>query len=252
MTSYSDSDGRSCILSLMAYGFVADSVTRVRERIGAAARRSGRDPGSVEILAVTKNHPIEAAEAAWAAGIRAFGESRVQEARAKYTTFFTAHSDARFDLIGSLQSNKVKKAVELFDRIQSVDSLDLLLDIEARARTADRRVEVLLELHTGEESKAGFRSIDDLCRALDAYLRIDNPYVVPRGLMTMAPNTDDPRPVRASFRSLFSARDTVRSRFDLPSFDQLSMGMSGDFEIAVEEGSTSVRLGTILFTEACA
>lgn len=234
----------------MAYGFVGESLAHVRERIEKAAKRSGRDPSEVEILAVTKNHPIEAAEAALSAGIRAFAESRVQEARAKYPEFLAVHPGLRFDLIGSLQSNKVKKAVELFDRIQSVDSLDLLLDIEARARTADRRIEVLLELHTGEESKAGFRSIDDLCRALDAYLRIDTPYAVPRGLMTMAPNTDDSSPVRASFRSLYAARDLVRSRFDLPLFDQLSMGMSGDFEIAVEEGSTSVRLGTILFTEA--
>jgi pyridoxal phosphate enzyme (YggS family) len=235
----------------MAYGFVAESLVRVRDRIEKAAKRSGRDPSEVEILAVTKNHPIEAAEAALAAGIlRAFAESRVQEARAKYPDFLAAYPGLRFDLIGSLQSNKVKKAVELFDRIQSVDSLELLLDIDKKAALVDRRVEVLFELHTGEESKAGFRSLDELCRALDTYLRIENPYVVPRGLMTMAPNTDDQRPVRTSFRSLYAARDLVRSRFDLPLFDQLSMGMSGDFEIAVEEGSSSVRLGTILFTEA--
>jgi len=238
---------QGCIMPTMDYAFVADRVASVRERIAAAARRSGRTPDSVELLAVTKTHPIEAVLAAWDAGLRAFGESRVQEAEAKYEAFFADRPDARLDLIGGLQSNKVKKAVGLFSRIQSVDSLELLLAIDARARAAGKRVEALLELHTGEESKAGFRGLDDLYRALEEIYSIDDRRVEPRGLMTMAPNVADRAPIRASFSALREAIEGARSRFGARSLDALSMGMSGDFEIAVEEGSTSVRLGTALF-----
>jgi pyridoxal phosphate enzyme (YggS family) len=231
----------------MDYAFVADRVASVRERIEAAARRSGRDPGTVELLAVTKLHPIEAVAAAWDAGLRAFGESRVQEAEAKYGDFLAGRPSARLDMIGGLQTNKVKKAVLLFSRIQSADSLDLVLAIDSRARAAERRVEVLLELHTGEESKAGFRGLDELYRALDEVYSSPDRRVEPRGLMTMAPNVADRGPVRASFVALREALEGARSRFGPRSLDVLSMGMSGDFETAVEEGSTSVRLGTVLF-----
>ena len=185
--------------------------------------------------------------AAYGAGIRAFGESRVQEASEKYRSFIDSRKDCRLDLIGSLQSNKVKKAVGLFSRIQSVDSLELLLGIESRARSAGSRVEVLLELHTGEESKAGFRSVDGLFAALEAIYAIEDRWATPRGLMTMAPNSPDQSLARASFSALREALDAARGRFGDPALDQLSMGMSGDFETAVEEGSTSVRLGTALF-----
>lgn len=237
-------------MAAMDYSFVAGNVEAVRERIASAARRSGRDPRSIELLAVTKFHPFEAILAAYGAGVRAFGESRVQEAVAKYGSRLDAVPGCRLDLIGSLQSNKVKKAVGLFSRIQSVDSLELLLSIESRARTSGSRVEVLLELHTGEESKAGFRSVDELCRALDSIYAIEDRWVRPRGLMTMAPNSPDSALVRSSFSALREALELTRRRFGDPALDQLSMGMSGDFELAVEEGSTSVRLGTILFGEA--
>jgi len=234
----------------MDYSFVAANIEAAREKIEAACRRSGRDPASVELLAVTKNHPLEAVLAAYGAGIRVFGESRVQEALAKFDSFFEGRSSCRLDLIGSLQSNKVKKAVGLFSRIQSVDSLELLLGIESRARSAGGRVEVLLELHTGEESKAGFRSVDELCRALESIYAIEDRWARPRGLMTMAANSSDTAAVRSSFGALRAALGIARGRFGDAALDQLSMGMSGDYEIAVEEGSTSVRLGTALFGEA--
>jgi hypothetical protein len=240
------------------YSFVRSAVLTVRERVAAAAGRAGRDPAGIEILAVTKFHPIEAVNAAWEAGILSFGESRVQEAEEKYPVFLAAHPSARLDMIGHIQSNKAKKAVALFSRLQSVDSADLLLELDRRARAADIRREVLLELHTGEESKEGFRGANELYRALELLLSTENRRIEPRGLMTMAPRIEPSMPrdadgeasVRASFRSLRSTLEGARSRFGLRGFDVLSMGMTDDLEMAVEEGSTLVRIGTAIFRRA--
>jgi hypothetical protein len=231
------------------FDFVADRVQALMERISRAAERAGRKASETELLAVTKFQPIQAAAAAWDSGIRAFGESRVQEAEVKYADFLAERPSARLDMIGHLQSNKAKKAVALFARLQSVDSVELLLELDARAAAAALRREVLLELHTGEDSKEGFHDEDELCRALDLLLSRPIRHLEPRGLMTMAPNSDDTALVRGSFRRLRAALERAHVRFGLPDFDQLSMGMSGDFEIAVEEGSTLVRIGTALFGE---
>jgi uncharacterized pyridoxal phosphate-containing UPF0001 family protein len=152
-------------------------------------------------------------------------------------------------MIGHLQSNKAKKAVALFSRLESIDSRQLLLELDERARAADLRREVLLELHTGEESKEGFSDVEELYRALELLLSKDNRRLEPRGLMTMAPNTGNAAVIRASFRALRAALEGGRVRFGLPAFDVLSMGMSGDYQLAVEEGSTLVRIGTALFGE---
>jgi pyridoxal phosphate enzyme (YggS family) len=235
----------------MDYSFVAARAETLRGRIEAAARRSGRSLSDVELLAVTKFHPVEAAEAAWAAGIGSFGESRVQEAEAKFPAFRAARQGARLDMIGHLQANKAKRAALLFDRVQSVDSLELLENLDGQARKAGKRLEILLELHTGEESKEGFSDADELFRALDSYLSRDERSLEPRGLMTMAPlmASSGETAVRASFRTLRAALEGAQARFDLGRLDLLSMGMSGDFELAVEEGSTIVRVGTALFGE---
>jgi PLP dependent protein len=233
----------------MDYSFVKGRVEDVRARISAAAARSGREPEQVELLAVTKFHPIEAVQAAWDAGLRSFGESRLQEAEGKYPGFLAAHPSARLDMIGHLQSNKAKKAVALFSRLESVDSDMLLLELDSRARAAGLHREALLELHTGEESKEGFRDAEDLYRALELLLSKEDRRIEPRGLMTMAPNTDDEALVRSSFRALRAALEGGRSRFGLAGLDILSMGMSGDYQLAVEEGSTLVRIGTALFGE---
>jgi len=233
------------------YDFVAGRVEELRERIAAACARSGRRPEEVELLAVTKFHPAEAVLAAYDAGLRSFGESRVQEAEAKFPSILDSRPDLRLDMIGHLQGNKAKKAASLFGRIQSVDSAELVRALGERALAAGRRLEILLELHTGEESKEGFESLDELKRGRDAALEC--PALTLRGLMTMAPFTADEAAVRASFRKLHAAFELIRP--GLPpgpgseAFDVLSMGMSGDFEQAVEEGSTLVRIGTAIFGE---
>jgi len=229
------------------FSSVSRNLEALRERIAAACLRSGRRSDEVELLAVTKFQPIEAVRAAWEAGIRRFGENRVQEAEGKFPSFRVAHREVKLDMIGHLQANKAKKTVSLFDRVQSVDSVELVRNLGARAEASGRRLEILLELHTGEESKQGFDGLDALQSGCDAAL--ESPWLELRGLMTMAPFTMDETAVRASFRSLRAAFEYIGSRTSLPSFDTLSMGMSGDFEIAVEEGSTLVRIGTALFGE---
>lgn len=227
------------------YGFVGGRLEEVRIRISRAAERSGRDPRTVTILGVTKFHPFSAVQAAYDAGIRVFGENRVQEALEKYPDFLARRPDAQVHMIGHLQGNKVKKAVELFSCVQSVDSPDLLAELERRAAAAGRGMDILLELHTGEESKSGFA---DRGSALDACERLTGlGNLRLRGLMTMAPYTDDAAAIRASFRSLRALFEEIAASRSFPDLDTLSMGMSNDFEIAVEEGATLLRLGTVLF-----
>src|SRR5512142_2728852 len=153
------------IMAPMDYSGVAGRIEEIRSRIAAAAARSGRPASAVELLAVTKFHPIEAAEAAWDAGIAAFGESRVQEAESKFPSFLAERPGARLDMIGHLQSNKARRALSLFQRVQSADSSRLLEELDGRARDSGHRLEVLLELRTGEESKEGFESVEELYRA---------------------------------------------------------------------------------------
>jgi PLP dependent protein len=240
-------------MAAMDYSFVGARVEDIRGRIAAAATRSGRDISNIELLAVSKFHPLEAVAAAWDSGLRSFGESRVQEAEGKFPDFRSSHPGLRLDMIGHLQSNKAKKAIELFDRIESVDSAELLLELDERAARLSLHREALLELHTGEESKEGFLSADELYRALESLLSRPDRALEPRGLMTMAPNTRDEQELRRSFSSLRSALEGAISRFGraggLERFDILSMGMSGDYEIAVEEGSTLLRIGTAIFGE---
>ncbi|MCE1206163.1 MAG: YggS family pyridoxal phosphate-dependent enzyme [Spirochaetia bacterium] len=232
------------------YGFVQDKVLRVLENIDAALRRSGREPSSVTLLAVTKFHPQEAVLAAYAAGIRAFGENRVQESMLKFDeSFKTLIPGAHLHLIGTLQSNKINKALGLFDCIQSVDSEELLLSLTRKAAERDRKLEVMLELHTGEASKAGFPDTDTMLHAVESSLKMNSEAVKIKGLMTMAPYTDDIQQIRASFRKLASALKILQTQFGLSDLKELSMGMSNDYEIAVEEGATIVRIGTAIFGE---
>ena len=237
------------------YSFVSDNALRIRERIAEAAARAGRTPGGVSFMAVTKFHPLAAVEAAYGAGLRLFGENRVQEAETKYADVAQRFPGARVELIGSLQSNKAKKACALFSAVESVDSPGLIEELEKRARAQGKALDILLELHTGEESKAGFPDRDSLFRACDLLCRLAEERgatgatggLVLRGLMTMAPFTREEAPVRTSFRSLKAAFEELLSRYRFPSFDVLSMGMTNDYEIAIEEGSTLVRIGTALF-----
>lgn len=222
---------------------IAENLKQLEERIASACHKAGRPRAAVQLLAVSKFNPPEAVAAAWAAGQRLFGENRVQEAQTKFPS--AALPGAKVHLLGHLQSNKAKKAVELFDCIQSVDSLSILRELSKQAVKLERSLDILLELHTGEESKSGFADEASLLDALD--LAASLPGLRPRGLMTMAPYTTETGPIRASFTACRQAMDRAVSRFGLPEFDILSMGMTNDFELAIAEGSTLLRVGTAIF-----
>jgi len=229
--------------------------------MAAAAGRAGRDPGAVALMAVGKFHPAEASLAAFAAGAKVFGESRVQEALAKFGAQGDAAADAgsaplsaalargdlELHLIGTLQSNKAKKAAELFSCVESVHSVEIARELSKRALAAGRRLDVLLELHTAEETKSGFPGRDSLLAACDGLAGLEGLRV--RGLMTMAPWTSDERAIRASFRALAALHREIAASGRFERFDVLSMGMTNDYEIAIEEGSTMVRVGTAIFGE---
>jgi len=216
---------------------VAQRVERVRLRIATACQRSGRSPEEVTLVAVTKGFPPEAAREAVAAGVRHLGENRVQEAEAKRLGLSDLPPDVVWHMVGHLQTNKVKTALGLFDIIHSVDSLDLA---EAISRRALKPVPVFLEVNVaGEPTKYGF-SPDELPRAREAIARLSNLDV--RGLMTVAPLAASQEAVRSVFRRL---REMAHSL----GLHELSMGMTDDFEVAVEEGATHVRIGRAIFGE---
>ena len=220
---------------------VAESLSEVRARADAAARKAGRDPSDVRLMAVTKGFPRELVAESLAAGVSLFGENRVQEAEAKFADL---GGRCELHLIGHLQTNKARAAAGLFSCVQSIDSLHTAEALNARCAERERSMDVLLELNTsGEESKSGFRGRDELLSCLDALGKL--PRLRPRGLMTVGPLTDDPAKIRASFSVLRLLFEELRQAS--PSFDTISMGMSADFELAIEEGSTLVRVGTALF-----
>jgi pyridoxal phosphate enzyme (YggS family) len=197
-------------------------------------------------MAVSKFHERPLIEEAAAAGIRLFGENRVQEAVRKFTDFKEGCPDTELHLIGSLQRNKARAAAGLFDCIESLDRVELVRELGRI--TLDRTtasLPVLFELNAGEESKSGFRDEDALCAGVEAALGFKG--LLPSGLMTMAPFVGEEKPVREAFRKLVRAQARLRRVFPGYGWDCLSMGMSGDFKIAIEEGSTLVRIGTAIF-----
>ena len=228
---------------------IAENVAEIRERIETAARRAGRDPSAITLMAVSKTFPPDLIREAYAAGIRVFGENRVQE--------FAGKADAlrelagmEWHLIGHLQSNKAAKAAELFGAVDSLDSVRLAEKLNAAAEAAGKMLPVLIEINVGgEEAKSGVApDTEELERILIGATHWK--HLAIRGLMTVPPYTDDPEGVRPFFRELHGIRDRIAAR-DLPavSMDVLSMGMSHDFEVAIEEGSTCVRVGTAIFGE---
>ncbi len=226
---------------------VSDNVAAVRERINTAARRAGRDPEAIALMAVSKTHVAETMREAYEAGLRVFGENRVQEFDGKIDSLQDLR-DAEWHLIGHLQTNKAGRAVELFDAVDSLDSLKLAEKLDGAARKTDRQLAVLIEVNVGGEvAKSGLAPDSSaLEELLMAAPRLESLQFC--GLMTVPPFTDDPEGARPSFRKLRELRDAIAAR-RLPSIsmDQLSMGMSHDFEIAIEEGSTCVRVGTAIF-----
>ena len=217
----------------------------VNGQIAAAAAKSGRRAEEVEIIGVTKTHGPEIIQEAWNAGIRIVGENKVQEAAWKREA---AISGPEWHLIGHLQRNKVRQALTLFDFFHSVDTIELIDRLQLLADEMGSRPHILLEVNmSGERSKSGFRP-DDVPAAIERVMNCGNLWF--EGFMTMAPATpadkiEETRPVFAGLREL---RDAMEEEFGLQ-LPRLSMGMSGDYRIAVEEGATWVRLGTVLFGE---
>jgi len=228
---------------------IAQNVARIRERIAAAARRVGRDPEAISLMAVTKTFPPEVIRETHAAGLRQFGENRVQEFAGKAHALADLH-DAEWHMIGHLQTNKAARAVELFAAVDSVDSLRLAEKLNAHAQAVGKRIRVLVEVSVGgEAAKSGLRPTSpDLERVLRSAENLR--YLEFRGLMTIPPFSDDPQQARPYFCKLRELRDQFAARcwpaVELP---ELSMGMSNDFEVAIEEGSTCVRIGTAIFGE---
>lgn len=228
---------------------IKENLDVIRNRISEAEKKSGRKSGSVKLMAVSKFHPSEAVIEAFNAGQLLFGENRVQEASLKFPPLIEAHPEINVHMIGQLQSNKVKKALEYASCIQSVDRIDLLREIEKQCAKTDRKIKILFEVHTGEESKSGYSSEADLLESIGKCAEGDFPHIIAQGFMTMAPFTDDEKLVRKSFITLRNLSEKIRPQFPNLSLSELSMGMSGDFEIAIEEGSTLVRVGTAIFGE---
>ena len=228
---------------------IADNLALIRHRITTAAHRAGRNPDGIALMAVCKTFPAEAINEAYAAGQRLFGENRVQEFADKFPAVSNLPG-ARFHMIGHLQSNKATKAAEIFHAVDSIDSAKLAQRLNDAAQKLDKTLEVLIEVNVGgEEAKSGLSpdspEIDAILGHAPDWMQLNI-----RGLMTVPPFTDDPGGARPYFRRLRELRDRLVTRnFPAISLGILSMGMSHDFEIAIEEGSTSVRIGTAIFGE---
>ncbi|MDR0998190.1 MAG: YggS family pyridoxal phosphate-dependent enzyme [Treponema sp.] len=225
----------------------AEALERLEERIHGACARSGRAREELTLLGVSKFHSREEVEEAWGKGIRFFGESRVREGAEKFSGFRESRPGTEIHMIGSLQSNKARAAVSLFDCVQSLDRDSIIRELGKYAVSREKPLRVLLELHTGEESKKGFSGEESLFRAAETVLSFPGLRIA--GLMTMAPFTGLEEGLRSSFRAVVKARSKLESRFPGSDWSCLSMGMSNDFETAIEEGSTLIRIGTLLFGE---
>ena len=223
---------------------IAARLAEVRGRIDAAARSAGRDPSSVLLIAVSKTFPIEAVREAYAAGHRDFGENKVQEGLQKIVT--SADLPIRWHLLGHLQTNKARKAAPAFATIHSVDSVDLLRKLDAAAAEAGRTPELLIQVDLGGEATKFGVAPGEVPPLLEAAAALTSARVV--GLMTLPPIPESPEDARPYFKRLRALRDEwLAAGVPAPMLRELSMGMSADFEVAVQEGSTMVRVGTAIF-----
>jgi len=223
---------------------IASNLTEIRERIARSAVRAGRAAEDITFVAVSKTFPPEAIRSAFELGLRHFGENRVQEWESKRPS--VSDLDGTWHLIGHLQSNKARRAANLFDRVDSVDSVALAQKLDAAAASEAKRLKILIEVHLGgEETKSG-ASEADLPPLAESIARL--PHLELLGLMTIPPYFDDLERVRPYFQKLRTLRDQVSAQIGRP-LNVLSMGMSHDFEIAIEEGATEIRVGTALFGE---
>jgi PLP dependent protein len=221
---------------------IADNLSRLHDQIADACRRANRSAGDVALMAVSKVHPVEAILEAYAAGHRLFGENRVQEFQEK-SPHLAALTDPEFHLIGPLQSNKTTRAAELFHSIDAVDSLKIAERLNTAATALKKKLPILVEVKLSHEDSKHGLAPTDLPALLAAIEHLDAIEAV--GLMTIPPWSLDPEPARPYFRELRRLRDESQKLH--PQLTQLSMGMSNDFTVAIEEGSTCVRVGTAIF-----
>jgi len=233
------------LANLDGMGQLSERLTAVQGRIERACRDAGRDPAEVRLMAVTKTHPVEVLEEAYDAGLRLFGENRVQEAAGKAETIGD-RSGLRWAVIGHLQTNKAKQALELADELHTLDSLRLAETLDRRLQEQGRSLDVFVQVNSsGEESKSGLDPADVEQFVLDlrpfTALRV-------RGLMTLAVFSDDEQAVAACFTRMQELQARLRQNDAAAgSYEELSMGMSGDFELAIAHGATTVRVGQGLF-----
>lgn len=227
---------------------IENNLLNIQNKIREMEIKAGRKEGSVKLLAVSKFHPVEEIQEAVKAGQTLFGENRVQEASEKFE-ILNKDNNLQLHIIGQLQTNKVKKAVSIATCIQSVDRLELLKEIEKQCAKINKKIEILFELHTGEESKSGYETLESLAESLESCAKGDFPHIIPKGFMTMAPFTDDEKLIRKSFIYLRESAEKLQKDYPMFDLSELSMGMSADYEIAIEEGSTMVRVGTAIFGE---
>ena len=224
---------------------IRNNIKEVIEEISEAAVKAGRDPESVRLMAVTKTKPAEYVDTAYDAGMRLFGENRVNELENKFSL---KRTDSEVHLIGHLQRNKAKKAAMFADSVDSIDKFSTAEEINKYCREIDKVMNILLEYNTSDEnSKSGFLNEDDFFETVDKIRKLD--FIRIKGLMTIAPFTDDEKLIAGSFSMLAAIYNKLDIRHPDLKIDTLSMGMSSDFRIAIEEGSTIIRIGTRLFGE---
>ena len=222
---------------------IVENLARIGERINSACARVNRKPEEISLVAVTKNVGVEQIKEGIANGIKIIGENRVQEAKEKYPAIGNI---VQWHMVGHLQTNKVKPALEIFSMIQSVDSVHLAQEIQKRASALNKKISVLIEVNTsGEETKYGINP-EELISVINTIQAMPNLWI--EGLMTIGPGLaiENPEASRKSFQMLYESKNKVEAEFSIK-VSYLSMGMSSDFEIAIEEGSNMIRIGTAIF-----
>ncbi len=238
---YSSVAPRSCSIEIKVSMSIVDNYKKIREEIAEIAASSGRNPGDIRIIAVSKTFDETVVQRAIDAGIRVFGENKVQEAKQKVPKL---NGDFTFHMVGRLQSNKARDAVTLFDMIHSIDKIDTAEKVDLEAGRIGKTQKVLIQVNaSGEENKSGVAPES----AVELVKRIrEMKHLELCGLMTMAPFTDDENVIRKTFRKTRQLLDEINNSLKTE-FGELSMGMSSDYRIAVEEGATLVRIGTAIF-----
>lgn len=222
---------------------IAANINEIKERIALAAARAGRDPGEIKLMAVTKTVAAERVKEAIDAGLTLFGENYVQEAKEKIAAL---GKNVQWHMIGHLQTNKAKHAVHLFNCVQSVDRMELVQELDKRAGLLGYKIDVLIEVNvSGEQTKSGI-AVPETINLVKKVSALENISV--RGLMTMPPFSDNPEDSRPYFRALKEiSRQISEARIPRVMMGELSMGMTDDFEVAIEEGATIVRIGRAIF-----